>query len=208
MRILAYGSRGAVVTLFFLSLCLLACPARAQDQQNRPLGGIVDEVKLGVLAHDIDLFAANPKENGVAINTEILFVNLPFADPERPAWLNFILTPRPAIGGSISTNGGTSFGYFGANWEVTYARRIINPNDSLFGSFEFGAAFNDAPSSGFHPDREVMGSTADFHLAAELGYRFDKHFSASLYYEHISNADLASPNPGINNAGVRFGYKF
>jgi lipid A 3-O-deacylase len=198
----------SVLALLVLSLCAVAHPALAQDAQNHPLGGLVDEVKLGVLAHDIPLFAANPKEDGVDVNAEILFVKLPFADAGRPGWLNFLLTPRPNIGGTINTQGGTSFGYFGLAWTVDWADQIFSSNDGLFGSFEFGGAFNNAPHDSLDPDRESMGSTADFHLAAEFGYRFDQHFDVGIYYEHISNADLASPNPGINNAGVRFGYRF
>ena len=45
-----------------------------------------------------------------------------------------------------------------------------------------------------------------FHLSGELGYRMDEHFDAAVYFEHISNAGLG--NPGLNNIGVRFGYRF
>ena len=47
-----------------------------------------------------------------------------------------------------------------------------------------------------------------FHLSGELGYRMDEHFDAAVYFEHISNAGLSNPNPGLNNIGVRFGYRF
>jgi lipid A 3-O-deacylase len=204
---MAFALRG-VLALLVLSLCAVTHPAQAQDAQNHPLGGFVDEVKLGLLAHDISLFAANPKEDGVDVNAEVLFVKLPFADAGRPGWLNFLLTPRPTIGGTINTNGGTSFGYLDLAWTVDYADQIFSSNDGLFGSFEFGGAIHDGPLDSDDPNRESMGSRADFHLAAELGYRFDQHFNAAIYYEHISNAGLASPNPGINNAGVRLGYRF
>jgi lipid A 3-O-deacylase len=47
-----------------------------------------------------------------------------------------------------------------------------------------------------------------FHLSGDFGYRFDSHIGLSVYFEHYSNGGLASPNPGLNNIGMRVSYRF
>ena len=57
-------------------------------------------------------------------------------------------------------------------------------------------------------DRKAFGSRVLFHIPVELGYRFDQHNSLSVYFEHMSNAGLASSNEGMDFLGMRYGYKF
>ena len=53
-----------------------------------------------------------------------------------------------------------------------------------------------------------MGSRGLFHLYTELGYRVTQHMNVSVFYEHYSNAGLGTINPGMNNLGMRLGYRF
>lgn len=171
-------------------------------------GGWVDEVKLGLLDHDVN-FLGDRVESGVDVNGEVRFHAIDwFASKDNAQWLNDILAPRPAIGGSVNTNGGTDFLYAGLVWTWDVAHDMFRPKDGLYIDFGFGGAIHDGALTTAPPGELALGSRALFHLQGEVGYRFDPTWSLSVYYDHYSNADLASPNPGINNVGMRVGYRF
>src|SRR5262245_20748553 len=88
------------IVLSSLVACM-AAPARADSQ------GWVDEIKFGVLAHDIR-FLGNHVERGADINLEILFTS--------PAFLRIIGAPRLHLGGVSNTDGNTDYGYIGLTW--------------------------------------------------------------------------------------------
>jgi hypothetical protein len=57
-------------------------------------------------------------------------------------------------------------------------------------------------------DVPVRTNTVNFTPAAALGTHFlgeSRNWSVEVRYMHISNAGLASPNPGINTVQVRLG---
>lgn len=56
-------------------------------------------------------------------------------------------------------------------------------------------------------DKE-LGSRVLFRQALEIGYDLDDQWSASVYFSHISNASLADENEGLNNLGLRIGFRF
>jgi lipid A 3-O-deacylase len=170
--------------------------------------GWVDEVKLGVLKHDISLFG-DSTESGLDVNGEVRFHAIDwFAGKDNPVWLNDLLSPRPDIGASINTSGNTDFYYFGLTWTWDFAHDVFQAKDGLYGDFGFGGAFHDGDLNNAPPGEKAFGSRALFHLSGEIGYRFDPRWSLSVYYDHYSNGGLADPNPGINDAGVRVGYRF
>jgi hypothetical protein len=47
-----------------------------------------------------------------------------------------------------------------------------------------------------------------FHLPVEVGLQITPNNRVSVYCEHVSNAFLATPNPGLDNLGVRFAHRF
>jgi hypothetical protein len=47
-----------------------------------------------------------------------------------------------------------------------------------------------------------------FHIPLEIGLRLDTRNSVSVYFEHVSNWDLATSNEGLDAIGVRYGYRF
>jgi len=53
-----------------------------------------------------------------------------------------------------------------------------------------------------------LGTRAFFHLGVEVGYQITPAYSIELYFSHLSNAFTSSQNPGLNNLGVRAGFKF
>jgi lipid A 3-O-deacylase len=171
--------------------------------------GWVDELRLGVLDHSAD-FLNDTVEHGVDINGEVLFHAIDwFTDASRSGWAKVLLTPRPTVGASINTSGGTSAEYLGLTWTVTYASDLFKQGDTLFGDFGFGGAIQDGRvGPGGDPDEIEFGSRGLFHLSGDFGYRFDSHIGLSVYFEHYSNGGLASPNPGLNNIGMRVSYRF
>lgn len=170
----------------FLSLGAAVLPARAD--------GLVAEFRIGVLAHDVDgLWSGfQLEQDAVDINVEVLL------SPSLPLLWGAV---RPAIGGSINTRGGTSHAYIDARWELQ------TPSGIFFG-LGLGAAVHDGELDPTEPDRKALGSRVLFHIPAEIGLRFDQHNSISAYFEHISNADTAHHNEGLDRLGVRYGYRF
>jgi hypothetical protein len=187
-RTLEAGMSIRVALLIAAAVVLLLPPELALA------GPFIDELKIGVLAHDVpDLwsgFRAEP--NSADINIEALL---------SPSIAFLGGTIRPAIGGSLSTVGATSDGYIDARWQYE------TPSGIFFG-LGLGAAVHDGQLQLEDWDRKALGSRVLFHIPAEVGYRFDDHNSLSAYFEHMSNAYTVSPNEGMDRLGIRYGYRF
>jgi len=163
-----------------------SAPAHAAD-------GILYEVKGGVLAHDVpDLWSGTRLERGVTVNGEVAFA--PSVDV---LWG----TIRPAVGGSLATDGGTSYAYADLHWQ-------IGGPAGLFFGIGIGGAVHDGKLGPTAPDQKALGSRVLFHVPIEAGIEFADHYRVSVYFEHVSNGYFASPNEGLDNLGVRFGYRF
>jgi hypothetical protein len=169
-----------------LAALLLAAPALAQDERE----GFVHELRLGLLVHDIGIWGSESVEDGAAINGELAF---------RSLTRFFGGSLRPVLGASISTEGRTNYGYADLRWEALW-------NNVFFG-VGLGAAIHDSDLER-HRHQKDLGSRVLFHVPAELGYQFTPRNRISLYFEHVSNAGLADPNPGMDNIGVRFSHRF
>lgn len=179
--------RGTVLLIILVAALLL--------QPELTLAGpFIDELKIGVLAHDVpDLWSGFQAEPSSAdINIEALL---------SPSVAFLGGTIRPAIGGSISTVGATSDAYIDARWQYE------TPSGVFFG-LGLGAAVHNGQLQLEDWDRKALGSRVLFHIPAEVGYRFDDHNSLSAYFEHMSNAYTVSPNEGMDRLGIRYGYRF
>ena len=174
---------------------VLACVAPAAAQAGSQ--GIVSEVKLGVLQHDLDFLGDNI-EPGQDINAELLFASPDFLSP--------VFSPRPHLGVSVNTQGATSQIYAGLTW-------TIRPDDDgVLGRFWLGPFLGGTVHNGeltsLDPQEKQLGSRVLFRLGAELGVDVTDRISVSVVYEHASNANLADENEGLNNAGIRVGWHF
>lgn len=152
------------------------------------------ELKFGVLAHDVsDLWSGfNVESDPVAINLEAVLA---------PSVVFLGGTIRPAIGGSIAIEGGTSTAYLDARWTVE------SPSGVFF-SLGLGAAIHDGQTELDDLDKKALGTRLLFHIPAEIGVRFDAHNSLSVYFEHHSNANTSDINEGLDRIGVRYGHRF
>lgn len=156
---------------------------------------VVAELKFGVLVHDVHIFSYSRKEDGIDLNGEILF-NLP-----DNRFFSVIGNPRFHVGGSVNSQGGTNLGYFGLTWDV-------KSESGIFVEGSFGGAVHDGKLDTVSFDRKVLGSRVLFRIAGGVGFQFDRQHSLALMLDHVSNAGLATPNEGMDNVGIRYGFQF
>jgi lipid A 3-O-deacylase len=188
----AHASRVCWTFALFLVVSSGLSPAKA--------GSIVDEVKLGVLAHDVG-FLVDAKEHGADIMGEVLFTS--------PDFLSIIGAPRPVLGLSGNSSGGTDYAYADLNWTGFFWHPEEGPEGAgVYVSGILGGAVHNGPLNTPTRDKEALGTRALFHLGAALGYQMTARNSVEIYFDHLSNADASSHNPGLNNVGVRVGFKF
>jgi lipid A 3-O-deacylase len=185
-----------------LWLTALGAAPRASAQ------AIVSEFKLGVLAHDVPILG-DQREHGADINAELRFVS-PVPDSwladVSPVW-RWMLDPRPNIGIDANTSGYTSQAYFGLTWAAVLWQGVFARADHIDFDIGLGPAFNNGHTSG-SDGHAALGSNVLFHPSVELVYWFAPRANVSLYFEHSSNAGLASNNIGLDNLGVRLGVAF
>lgn len=168
---------------------LLAAPAHAAS--------VVDELRVGVFDHDAGIFGSD-KEKGVDLGLELLFAS--------PHFLAAVGAPRPHLGVHASLSGETSQLYFGLTWSFMLWR--ADGADGLFLDASFGGSAHNGKLDTTDPGRKSLGSPVLFRESLELGYRFAEVHSLSVMLDHISNADLADRNEGLDTLGIRYGLKF
>ena len=156
--------------------------------------GLVRELRIGGLVHDMP-----GMWSGFTYETHTIDVNLEALLASGLPVLGGVL--RPAVGGTINTRGDTSHAYVDARWEIELPYR-------LFAGVGLGAAVHNGHIGPDSPTAKAFGSRVLFHVPAEIGIRLDQHNSLSVYFEHTSNADIASLNEGMDRLGVRYGYRF
>jgi lipid A 3-O-deacylase len=187
-------SQAAAATAFLAVGAALLPPPAAAAQSS-----LIDEVKLGVLAHDVG-FLTHHVEKGQDIDLEVLFPS--------PAFLAAIGSPRPHIGAEINDLGNTSDAYLGLTWTVAPLAVLFGGDPRVFLNGSLGGAYQDGYVDHAPPGRKRLGSPVLFRESAELGYQLTPVISVSAILEHISNANLGAHNAGITSAGTRLGFKF
>ena len=186
-------------------LLLLCTPARADGNYSAWRAFGIDEIRLGAMKPNLEGrhggagYTFTPEE-GVDVNSEVLFVS-PWAQPAN-AFVDFLLRPRPMLGATVSTQGGTSQVYLGAAWSLP----LFN---ILFVEGTFGGAYHDGPLTSQFPDyRAAYGCRFNFHESASVGVVLGGNWRIMATAEHMSNGGLCEPNAGLSSYGARLGYKF
>ncbi|RIA55515.1 acyloxyacyl hydrolase [Dichotomicrobium thermohalophilum] len=173
-----------------LAWLLSVVAAFAEPAPRAP--GLVDEVRLGVLAHDLE---TNDNEDGWDINAELLLHRL---GPRTGDPLGILLSPRPHVGAQINTSGDTSLAYFGLTWDAWLT-------DSVFIEGSFGGAIHNGPTGDSH---NSFGCTANFRESAALGIALSPEWKLLATVSHMSNGGLCDENQGLTSAGVQLGYRW
>jgi lipid A 3-O-deacylase len=170
-----------------------AAVARMARHGDQPNGlGFLSEIRLGVLNHDEGPFSRN-EEDGIDGNLELLFVS--------PRFLDIIWAPRPHLGVDVNSSGDTSQVYLGLTWEWRFWR-------AWFANFSLGAAVHNGKLKTNRIDRKELGCRVLFRESAEMGYLFAGRHGVSLFLDHLSNAGICTKNEGLENFGLRYGYRF
>lgn len=145
------------------------------------------EIRFGVLDHDPLI----QKEDGVDVNAEIFFDD----------WLGGgSWQLRPSIGGTVNTQGDTSFGYI----DLNYGGPI---SDNWFLEFAVGGAVHNGELETADPHRKELGGRVLIHAAMSLGVMLSDTVSLSIYADHMSNAGVEERNEGLETAGLRVGFR-
>jgi hypothetical protein len=171
---------------------MTAAAAQAPQRDGAP-SSLIDEVRLGALAHSID---SSNGEDGVDLNLELLF-RRPSASYGN-ALIDLALRPRVHLGASINSAGDTNQVYAGLTWDAQLAPRLTL-------ELTFGAALHDGPTGGGLEDS--YGCSVNFRESASLGLALDERWTLYGTISHMSNADLCAHNTGLTSAGIRLGYK-
>ncbi len=169
-----------------------ASASAAMTPEEEGLYGILSEIRAGVFWHDIGPFGSH-KEDGVDGNLEVLFVS--------PDFMEVVWSPRPHLGITVNSVGDTSQAYFGLTWEWDIW-------EGIFGGVSWGGSVHDGKIRTQELDRKELGCRLLFRESFYLGYRFDEHHNMQFHLDHISNAKLCDTNEGLDNFGVRYGYRF
>ncbi len=160
----------------------------------------------------------NNESDTLDLNAEIIFRKVRFFEVENPI-ADFLLSPRPLIGGSVNNKNKTHTAYAALNWRYVFGNNVFIAG-SLGFTYHTGNVHRltrQCPppeichlpgNRAFDDDkREVtLGSRVLFRESIAMSYRITRRHSVSFYAAHISNAGLADDNDAMNFVGVRYGY--
>lgn len=178
--------------LLFFSLDGYAESSTPQDR-DRLKKGYGHEVRLGLLAHDVDhLWSRSRKESGVDVNAEVIFVRLGLKLHHGDI--------RPNIGISLNNQGDTSKIYGGMLWELAAPSHFFN--------IGVGLALHDGELEAKKDDKKRLGARILFRIPIEAGLTIRGRHRISILFEHISNGYLAHPNEGLDSLGLRYSLLF
>ncbi|WP_127754194.1 acyloxyacyl hydrolase [Devosia sp. 1566] len=184
-----------------------AAPAVAQtDVAALPSAGvldIVDEVRVGLAFHGV-YYTLIPQDFGDwdYSRLEDVTFDVLFTSPDLDAF-RWIGAPRPEVGATINLEGEDSLVHAGLTWQ---AHLFDSP---VFVEGTFGAAIHNGYLGDDAPDgRRKFGCRVNFYERIGLGVDLTENATATLAYEHSSNAELCDYNAGISNLSLKFGWKF
>ena len=170
-----------------------------EDKTAKGFMGIY-EVKQGILAHDRGWFGKNREGFGPDYNFELMF--------KSPNILKKIWSPKPIIGLTQTSTGGSSLYYGGITWDA-------NITKNWFISGTTGIAYTNGlkklPQGQVATgDKKIQFGSQWLHRGAiELGWNFYGNDTISLLFSHVSHGSMLSDkNHGMDEFGIRYGYRF
>lgn len=189
--------------LSIATLAALVAPALAQEPFSAGvLDGVVDELRVGFHAADAHyaLFPTDPDGWDLS-RIETFSVDVLFTSPDIDAF-RWIGAPRPEVGVSANLAGRDSMAHLGLTWQLP----LFDTPFFLEGTL--GAAIHNGALTNAEPDRKNFGCRVNFYERYGIGANLSDTVTATLAYEHTSNAELCERNDGLSNFGLRVGVKF
>jgi len=183
--------RQRLVAGFAIMLCLacgLGLWAHAASAQ---------ELRIGVLQHDTEI-GQQRTEPGTDINLE---------------WVGPVYSLPPAMqlypGFGLHPEVGYSGNFGGARTEEIYAAMGFDllPGKSWELRVSLGLAAHNGQLDRDDKNRLALGQRVLLYASFEAGYWWHDN-GLFVFFQHSSNGPMGGPNDGINNLGVRYGYRF
>jgi len=169
---------------------------------------VVEDVQLGVMAHNVELLYAKNANKEDSPNLE---AQLTFAAPD---FLNFAFSPNPFLVGSV--NKGSDFDFAGAglewrwsfadSWRLDPSLAYVVHDGELDNPFTPGTP----ESTQFAGENVLYGSRDLFRLSLGLTHEFGPSVSAQVLLTHLSHGQILGEgrNQGVDQVGVRLGWRF
>lgn len=151
------------------------------------------EIEFGIASHDLN--GEGGRETGLD------FALVLRGERFDGVFWQKLLSPRPHIGVNIHNQFKTSSLYAGLTWSVPFG-------EIWFVSADFGGAVHNGKLDRTTNDRVALGSRVLFREALEIGVRINERWRAGVRADHMSNADLASPNDGVTTLGIMLARDF
>lgn len=168
----------------------------------------IDSVRLGVMEHNICVIDCKnaDKESGVNISGEIRF-----ASPDFLGWAG---SPHPYVMASVNTDGNTSYGGVGLEWDFEFSPGWhIEPGLGYVlhdGEVSNPYANGTPEAAAFFEDHVLLGSEDLFRTSVALTWDLSSNFALQGIYEHLSHGQILGDgrNQGLDEIGIRAVWRF
>ena len=190
------------VFIYVISALILFFPNKIKAFEGKTAKNFMGlyELKQGILAHDRGWFGTNREGFGPDYNFELMF--------NSPSFLDKVWSPKPILGLTQTSTGGSSLYYGGITWDA-------NISKNWFVAVTTGIAWTNGLSklpNGQEPtgDKKIQFGSKWLHRGAvELGWNFYGNDTISLMFSHVSHGSmLDNKNQGMDEFGIRYGYRF
>ena len=171
----------------------------AFDDKSRGLMGLY-EVKQGLLAHDRGWVGTNREGFGPDYNFELMF--------NSPSFLRKTLSPKPVLGLTQTSTGGSSLYYGGLAWNFKLTNKWFFTGTT---GIAYTNGLKKLPKGNVaNGDKKIEFGSQWLHRGAvEVGWNFYGKDTISLMFSHVSHASILSDkNHGMDEFGIRYGYRF
>ena len=190
------------VFIYVISALILFFPNKIKAFEGKTAKNFMGlyELKQGILAHDRGWFGTNREGFGPDYNFELMF--------NSPSFLDKVWSPKPILGLTQTSTGGSSLYYGGITWDA-------NISKNWFVAGTTGIAWTNGLSKlpkGQAPtgDKKIQFGSKWLHRGAiEIGWNFYGQDTISLMFSHVSHGSmLDNKNQGMDEFGIRYGYRF
>ena len=177
------------------------------------------ELLVGLYAHDA-AFLGDAFGVGSAGRESGADLHLGYRS-ERIEWLGLIARPQAHAFVSVNSESTSNFVAAGLSWPIDLTHNFyLRPGLGLaYTDGEHGLPPVNAPGLSaaevqrrlnLYDTRIDFGSALLFEPEIGIGYRFSERLSGELSWVHISNGEIfhQGKNQGMDDAGVRFAYRF